>query len=139
MKSKFLLVAVIFITLFFFACEDKIVTDPEPKPTGMAAKFSEIQTKVFNVSCALSGCHGGAIVSANLNLTTGNSYNQLVNVNSLENSSLKRVAPYSSAQSLLVRKLEGTGTSIMPPSGKLDKVIIDSIKAWIDRGALNNN
>jgi cytochrome c5 len=126
------------ISLFIISCEDKIVTDPEPQPTGMAAKFSEIQTKVFNVSCASSGCHGGSNVAANLNLTSGNSYNQLVNVNSLENPALKRVAPGSSGQSLLIRKLEGNGTSVMPPSGKLSKEIIDSVKAWIDRGALNN-
>lgn len=136
---KFLLF-VTTISFLFVACEDKIVTDPEPNPTpsGMSAKLSDIQVKVFNVSCAISGCHGGSGVSANLNLTSGNSYSQLVNVNSLENPSLKRVLPNSSAQSLLIRKLEGNGTSLMPPSGKLSKEIIDSVKAWIDRGALNN-
>ncbi len=136
---KFLLI-VTTISVLFVACEDKIVTDPEPNPTpsGMSAKLSDIQVKVFNVSCAISGCHGGSVVAANLNLTSGNSYSQLVNVNSLENPSLKRVLPNSSAQSLLIRKLEGNGTSLMPPSGKLSKEIIDSVKAWIDRGALNN-
>lgn len=128
-------------TIFIYsACEDKIVNDPEPTPTptGISAKFSDIQVKVFNVSCASSGCHGGSSIAGGLNLSSGVSYSQLVNVNSLENPTLKRVAPNSSAQSLLIRKLEGNGTSIMPPSGKLNKEIIDTIKAWIDRGALNN-
>jgi hypothetical protein len=138
-KMKFLIIG-ISISILFVACEDKIVTDPDPIPTpsGMSAKLSDIQVKVFNVSCALSGCHGGSSVAANLNLTSGNSYNQLVNVSSLENPSLKRVLPGSSAQSLLIRKLEGNGTSLMPPSGKLSKEIIDSVKAWIDKGASNN-
>ncbi|MCS7052993.1 MAG: hypothetical protein NZM09_04585 [Ignavibacterium sp.] len=130
----------IIIISTFISCEDKIVNEPEPSPTqsGVTAKLSDIQIKVFNVSCATSGCHGGSNVAANLNLTSGNSYNQLVNVNSNENPSLKRVVPGSSGQSLLIRKLEGNGTSLMPPSGKLKQEIIDSIKAWIDRGALNN-
>ncbi len=140
MKSNIIFLVLIAVSFLFIACEDKIVSDPDPtpQPSGMTAKFSDIQAKVFNVSCASSGCHGGSIVASNLNLSASSSYNQLVNVNSLENPSLKRVAPGSSAQSFLIRKLEGNGTSVMPPSGKLSKQIIDSIKAWIDRGALNN-
>lgn len=141
MKSliKTFLISIVIITTFI-SCEDKIVNEPEPSTTqsGVTAKLSDIQIKVFNVSCATSGCHDGSNIAANLNLTSGNSYNQLVNVNSNENPSLKRVVPGSSGQSLLIRKLEGNGTSLMPPSGKLKQEIIDSIKAWIDRGALNN-
>lgn len=139
MKTKVLKhISILTFTIIFIACEDKIVTDPDPKPSITLTTFSEIQTKVFNVSCASSGCHGGANIQGGINLTSGVSYSQLVNVNSLENPSLKRVLPGSSAQSFLIRKLEGTGTSIMPPSGKLSQATIDSIKAWIDRGALNN-
>jgi hypothetical protein len=139
MKTIFLkFIKIILLSIIFIACEDKIVTDPDPKPSVTQTTFTEIQNKVFNVSCTSSGCHGGSNIQGGLNLTAGVSYSQLVNVNSLENPSLKRVQPGSSAQSFLIRKLEGTGTSIMPPSGKLSQSTIDSIKAWIDRGALNN-
>lgn len=140
MKSA-IKILVFIITIFLYtACEDKIVSDPDPNPTpsGLTAKFSDIQAKVFNVNCATSGCHGGSSTAGGLNLSSGASYSQLVNVNSLENPSMKRVLPGSSAQSLLIKKLEGNGTSVMPPSGKLSKEIIDTIKVWIDRGAFNN-
>lgn len=114
------------------------MSDPDLTQPKVRAMFSDIQSKVFDNSCTSSGCHGNSNTQAALNLTTGISYSQLVNVSSRENPSLKRVLPGSSAQSLLILKLEGNGTSLMPPSGKLPKEIIDSIKVWIDKGALNN-
>ena len=49
-----------------------------------------------------------------------------------------RVKPFESENSYLIRKLRGQGTSVMPPSGQLKAAVIDSVVAWIDKGALNN-
>lgn len=140
MSKIYISITIVFLVLILTSCESKIVNEPVAPINNneMSSKFSDIQTKLFNVSCALSGCHSGSNPSGNLNLTSGSSYNQLVNVNSRENPSIKRVLPSSSSQSLLIRKLEGNGTTIMPPSGKLSQKIIDSVKVWIDKGALNN-
>ncbi len=132
--------SLLFLSLFLFvACEDSI-QGPEDEPVNggpenMPAKFSSIQDEVFSTSCALSGCHGGA---QSPDLSAGQAYGNLVNQASLENPSMLRVKPGDSNNSLLMKKLKGDGTSVMPPSGKLSEAIIDSIAAWIDNGALNN-
>ena len=137
MKNLYSLFLLIF--LFFAACEDSI-QGPEDEinnngPTNMRSQFSSIQAEVFSPSCALSGCHAG---SQNPNLSAGQSYNNLVNVASLENPSMLRVKPGDSNNSLLIKKLTGDGTSIMPPAGQLSQAKIDSITSWINKGAINN-
>jgi hypothetical protein len=126
-------------SLLLTSCED-LIQGPEDEienggPSNMRATFSSIQVEVFSTSCALSGCHAG---SQNPNLSAGQSYNNLVNVSSLENPSMLRVKPGESGNSLLIKKLTGDGTSIMPPAGQLSQAKIDSIASWINKGALNN-
>jgi hypothetical protein len=75
--------------------------------------------------------------------STAATFAALVNVNSLQVPSLRRVAPNDSANSYLVHKLQGTnlapGTSRMPLGGPfLDQATIDQVKSWIDAGAQNN-
>ena len=127
------------IFLFFAACEDSIQGPEDEIVNGgsgnMRAQFSSIQTEVFSKSCALSGCHNG---TQDPDLSTGLAYNNLVNVTSLENPSMLRVKPGESSNSLLIKKLTGDGTSIMPPAGQLSQAKIDSIASWINKGALNN-
>jgi hypothetical protein len=125
--------------LLLVSCEDWI-QGPEDEPQNggqsiMSASFSDIQTEVFSKSCATSGCHNGSI---NPNLSAGEAYNNLVNQPSAQVPSMLRVKPGDSNNSYLMKKLTGDGTSVMPPSGQLSQVTIDSIAAWIDRGALNN-
>ena len=120
------------------SCENNIEgpEDMDTLPgTNMRATLTSIQNELFTKSCALSGCHGG---SQQPSLVAGQSYGNLVNVNSFGNSSLKRVKPFESENSYLIRKLRGDGTSVMPPSGKLPVTVIDSVVAWIDKGAFNN-
>ncbi len=100
--------------------------------------FAEIQSQVFNSSCAVSGCHASSTKRAGLDLSDGNAYTSLVNVASSQNSSMMRVNPGNSAKSYLIKKLAGDGTSQMPPSGALKPETIDKIKVWIDDGAENN-
>jgi hypothetical protein len=127
--------------IFVIGCSND-VTSPSDSATKTAvpSKFSEIQRQVFTPSCASSGCHGGSSVQANLNLSEGNSYNNLINEQSLLNPNFFRVKPGDSENSFLIKMLKntGSGSSQMPPSGKLSDGIIDSIVVWINNGALNN-
>jgi len=123
-------------------CEDNIISECEDKNGFLdnTLKFSIIQDKIFNNSCAISGCHAGPNPQANLELTNGKSYENLYNVPSLLNPSFMRVKPGDSDNSFIIMMLKNTGpgTSQMPPSGKLQNSLIDSIASWIDQGALNN-
>ncbi len=123
--------------MFLISCENNIEgpEDINAPEENMKATFTDIQNELFNKSCALSGCHGG---SQQPNLSTGQSYKNLVNVPSFQNSSLMRVKPFESESSYLIRKLHGDGTSVMPPSGQLSNAVIDSVIAWIDKGSPNN-
>lgn len=127
---------------FFLNCADKIVTecelDPELSPQEVAASLSNIQQKVFTPSCALAGCHAGTSPVSGLDLSTGKSHANLVNVQSSQEPSLKLVEPGNSLNSFLLRKLTATNTSVMPPGGQLNVALIDSVRAWIDAGAKNN-
>lgn len=132
----------IFLTIAFYSCADEITTvddfkNTDNNPTQQLSKFSEIQDKIFTVSCALSGCHGDNSTQANLNLTKGKAYSNLVNVNSSLYSNQKRVIPGNAEQSLLYRVLNGSPLQ-MPPTGKLDQNLIDSIAVWINKGAPND-
>lgn len=103
--------------------------------------FTEIQTQIFNVSCAVSGCHSGASPAAGMNLVAP-AYDRIVGVASSEVPSLQRINPGNAADSYIIRKLEG-GPGIvgsrMPLGGPfLTQETIDRIRAWIDSGAPNN-
>ena len=123
----------------FISCGDNIQgpSDNPETPSGnmMRATFSSIQSELFNTTCAKSGCHADR---QNPVLSEGNAYKNLVNVKSIANPSLLRVKPFDSANSYIIRKLRADGVPVMPPTGKLSNAIIDSVAAWIDRGALNN-
>ena len=126
-------------TLLLTACED-LIQGPEDEienggSTNMRATFSSIQAEVFSPTCAVPGCHGG---SQNPNLSAGQAYNNLVNKASAQNPSMMRVKPWESANSYLMKKLTGDGTSRMPPAGEISQAKIDSIALWINNGALNN-
>jgi hypothetical protein len=131
---------VFFLLLFLITACESLIEGPEDElknggSNGIHPIFSSIQEKVLTPACALSGCHGG---SQNPNLSAGQAYDNLVNKASIENPSVLRVKPGESTSSLLIKKLRGDGTSVMPPSGQLTQATIDSIIVWIDNGALNN-
>ncbi len=129
-----------FVFFFLYSCSEDSDSPTGPGGNnngGLQATFSSIQANVFNSSCATSGCHDVATQRAGLNLSAGSAYNELVNANSTT-SSLKRVEPGNSSNSWLMKRITGDGTGQMPPNGSLSAATIDSIRAWIDRGALNN-
>jgi hypothetical protein len=69
--------------VFFINCTEKIITECEETDqldTVKKMTFNEIQSQVFNTSCAKSGCHAGISPAAQLDLSENNSYNNIVNV-----------------------------------------------------------
>ena len=142
LNIKFLSSVLILSVIFFLGCSNDNPTEPDPGTSSSSAplsKLSDIQNKVFTQSCALSGCHGNTNTRANLLLTQGNSFSNLVNVRSLVFPQFKRVVPDSSSKSLLIKILKGEVSPRMPFNrDPLSVAVIDSIAKWIDNGALNN-
>ena len=67
-----------------------------------AIDIDDVQTQVFDGSCALSGCHNG---SAFPDLRTGVSFSAIVNVSSNQRSMLL-VEPFDPDNSYLVHKID---------------------------------
>jgi hypothetical protein len=104
--------------------------------------LTELQTTIFTPIC--SGCHDGVgnMLPGGLNLTAGGPFNAMVNQPTIEQPTLKFVAPGDPTDSYLVQKLLGstgiTGAR-MPLGGPyLDAATIAEVQAWITAGALNN-
>ena len=138
MKKLFVMILLMFMLVV--SCEDQIVSECEDEITipGLTATFSSIQTEVFDVSCATAGCH--VANSVDPVLTAGDSYNNIVNVMSF-NPPFPYVYPAQSDSSYLLSKIRGVNIQgeRMPLNRQpLSQSAIDSIAAWIDRGALNN-
>lgn len=132
---------ILFSFVLFSSCsDDDSPTEPEnPPPSGSAYTFSFIQSNVFNTTCATSGCHSGSSPQAGLNLSSGSAYANLVGVQSVLHPDFKRVEAGSSENSVIIKLLRGTLQPKMPQGGgSLSNTVIDSIAAWIDRGAPNN-
>ena len=129
-------------------CEGKIITEadvvmPDENNNNGTTEltFLAIQSQVFTPSCATSGCHTGPNPQFGLNLSAGQAYANIVNVNSLQNSALKLIDPGNSANSYLVRKLRGQNINgSRMPNGRstLSNSVIDSIADWVDNGAPDN-
>lgn len=140
-KTKVLLTTLIILLITFWGCSSDNPTEPAPNPGAQAplSKLSDIQAKVFTQSCALSSCHGSTNNQANLLLTDGSSFSNLVNVQSFLFPQFKRVVPDSSSKSLLIKILKGEVSPQMPLNRTpLSAAVIDSIAKWINNGALNN-
>lgn len=135
MNGRVLILPFIFIV---FQCSKNIVSECQEcveTSGGTQITFSEIQRTLFTPQCA--SCHGGSVPAAGLNLETGKAYANLINVQSTTAPQI-RVVPYKSAESYLVWVLDGKKAPLMPPSGRLSQAKIDSVIAWIDRGAPND-
>lgn len=113
---------------------------PPPPPTAFGPNFSEIQASVFTPTCASSSCHGGGAPAAGLNLTSANSYAELVNITSSQDGNFLLVEPTDPDNSYLIQKMEGSasGGGVMPPSGSILQASIDTIRQWITDGAIDD-
>ena len=119
-----------------FEVEFTVTTPPAPGTT-----LDEIQMAVFSPTCSSSTCHSGPvgmILPNGMNLTSAdNSFANLVDVDSLQNPTIKRVAPFDPDGSYLIQKLEGTAPGAQMPFGgtPLDPAVISNIRTWISNGA----
>ncbi|MBD3298812.1 MAG: hypothetical protein GF341_09175 [candidate division Zixibacteria bacterium] len=102
--------------------------------------FSADVQPILTANCTNSACHDATDPQEGLNLEAGSAYGNLVDVNSSQNSSLKRVDPGNPDDSYLVRKLEGTAPGFRMPRNQppLSDAQIQLIRDWIEQGALDN-
>ena len=107
-------------------------------PGALVPTLASIQDNVFTVTCAVSGCHGGAMAQQGLRLDPGFSAGNLINVPSPRDASLIRVVPGDPDASFLIQKLQGTQTlgNRMPDGGPyLTTATVNVIRQWIQDGA----
>ena len=131
------------------ACDEKLSELAGPTPD-LEPTFESIQKNIFETtdsagrtSCVTCHTNVGRVPSGGMNLTHDVAYSQLVNVNSTQVPSLKRVNPGNVDASYIVHKLEGRPGIVgrrMPFSGPpyLTDGQIQILKRWIELGAPNN-
>jgi hypothetical protein len=141
--SKYNFLLFILIGLFIFSsCADEIVESTpsildQQNQNKVMASFSSIQAKVLNISCAVSGCHNGNTFPT---LTEGSTYNNIVNITGSSGQDL--IEPGDADNSYLFLKITGApgifGDQMPQGRQPLEQSVVDSIRAWINNGALNN-
>tara|TARA_Y100000590_G_scaffold298319_1_gene336324 strand:+ start:6877 stop:7245 length:369 start_codon:yes stop_codon:yes gene_type:complete len=121
-----------------FGCIDMGSEPKEVPPDGSSVFADDIQP-IFDISCALSGCHVSSALRPP-DLRDGQSYLEIVDVESSGFAPLKLVKPTKPEESVIYLKILGdqsTG-SRMPPGGTLSDASILAIRTWIEAGAKNN-
>lgn len=140
--SKF--TAFVVLTLVLGACEkDSGIVDGgdggNGGDDGLEPTLASIQSNIFNLSCALSGCHTGSNAPEGLDLSAGNARGNLVSIESTEVPDFLRVDPGNADESYLIMKLEGdsriSGSRMPLGRSPLSSSQIAVIRTWIDEGA----
>jgi len=148
---RFLFIFILFAFVFILAgCAgngqgldengNPVGNDGNGLPVAFEPTLTNIQQNVFSAICI--ECHTGPAAPEGLRLDQANSFNNLVNIKSVEASDLFRVAPGNPDASYIIRKLEG-GPGIIggqmplnrPP---LSQTTINAIRVWISQGAPQN-
>ena len=133
--------------LSLVACTKEHRTADAAATSAGPATLSSMQTDIFALSCAVSGCHDNrANPAGSLTMTSVQAtYNGLVNRNSTEATSLKLVVPADPDHSYLVDKLTGTHLTVggsgrrMPQdAAPLSADDVDRVVTWINNGAQLN-
>jgi hypothetical protein len=100
--------------------------------------LADVQTEVFDRSCASSSCHGHGAAEGGLDLSKDAAYTSLVGVTATTGDTL--VVPGDADASYLVWKLEDrpeiTGDPMPQTGGLLPDDEVALVRAWIDGGAL---
>ena len=111
-------------------------------PNALQPTFSSIQQNIFNVSCAVSGCHAGSGSPWGLDLAAGAAYDNLVNAPAGSKPGTNRVSPGDADNSYLVQVLEGAPGITVPRMpfgiGSLTDEQITAVRDWINDGAKND-
>lgn len=114
-------------------------TNPDENTT-----YHDIQAYVFDQSCASSACHAAPATAANLDLTYGVSYANLVGEEprnpAAATAGMKLVDPGNPENSFLFAKLVGPtdpehGARMPIASNGIHAGKIEAVRAWIDAGA----
>lgn len=125
MKKLISYLPVVVMLLFLQSCYyEELPSDEGPLPTNIS--YSQDVQGIFNLHCV--SCHNGGAIP--LNLTSGNSFNELINGG--------YVIPSNANSSNLVQSLRGDGQALMPPNGSISNTDINKVIQWINEGALNN-
>lgn len=130
-----------FLLLVLAACggDGGSSLSPAPDTDSIEATSMSIQSNIFNVSCAVSGCHAGAAPTAGMSLEADVSFSNLIGVTSIEDGNFERVKFGDPDNSYLVQKLEGTAsTGGRMPLGRpaLPQQQITAVRTWITNGAI---
>jgi mono/diheme cytochrome c family protein len=143
-RATFFLALVWLVVVIQTACGGSATAPTGLTPTssassGQSAGLSAIQTQIFTPKCV--GCHGNVIKQAGLNLASGSSFSNLVNVKSTE-TLLTLVIPSDPDGSYLLHKLEGRAGIAgerMPKGGPfLSSDEVKTVSQWIADGALDD-
>lgn len=125
---------------------DVTVSNATTTPPPAATTLTQLQTQIFTPIC--STCHNGSGTSlpGSQNLTAGNTFNNVVNVSSVEEPALFRIKPNDPTDSYMIQKIEGASGikgSQMPdgcPTTQpcLTQAQINMFISWVNSGAPNN-
>lgn len=130
------LIPILSLALVMVGCEH---SDPVGSNPAENSTFDEIQTSIFNTSCALSGCHAGSNPQQGMDLSAGRSYDAIVNAPSRERPDLMRVEPGNPGESYLLMKIEGAqgivGARMPLGRSPLSDAQISLVRGWIAEGA----
>lgn len=119
------------------------VDSGDPTPPAGSVTLTSIQTAIFTPRCAIEGgCHAGVDAPYGQDLSDGKTYGSIVSVPSEEVPTFLRVAPGDPDSSYLLMKVSGDpriAGERMPFGGPyLETTEIESIREWIEAGALDN-
>ena len=100
--------------------------------------LENIQKNLFSPRCSNAACHGGDNPVRELNLSEGNAYDALVNVESTTGQI--HVIPGDPENSLLYQIIQESVGYVrqMPPGYDVEEADVALVKAWIEAGAANN-
>ena len=132
--------SILFLSLIVLGCERAGPLEDDPDTNNPT--LSQIQTRIFDTNCALSGCHAGGTPQLGLDLSAGSSFSNIVNVASVEQSSLMRIAPGDPENSYLLQKIRGdmgiSGARMPLGRSALSDEDIELVRQWIADGAMDN-
>jgi hypothetical protein len=118
---------------------------PELPPPGVPVSLERDIQPIFDMNCALGGCHAEPDPQEGMSLEEGRIFSDVVGIGSSQAPPLLRIESGRSDRSYLINKLEGTQGSVggfgqqMPRfAPPLDAETIQAIREWIDQGAQDN-
>ena len=140
---KLTLVLVGAAAVFATGCGSSSSPSAPSGQTNTVTFSTQIQQQILNPACVACHTDDGRTPSSGLNLKTGVSIANLVNIASVGKAGAVRVIPGNPSGSYLIQKLEGAPDIVglrMPRNGPpyLTTEQIALIRQWIQNGAPNN-